>query len=63
MRVGVELRVPLSVVEQKVDRRGASRALVVGIGKIAVGVRATRRLVADIAVHQQHIAAVLQELV
>ena len=54
---------PLSVAEQKVDRRGASRALVADVGTIAVGAGKAQRPVVDVAVHPRHIAAVLQELV
>ena len=62
-QVSIELRPLLSIVEHQVDRPGASRTLVADVGDVAVGARTTQRPVADIAVHSQHIASVLQELV
>ena len=59
----VEPRLPLRLVEHQVDGPRRARVLVVDVGQFAVGTGETRRPVADVAVHQQHLAAVLQELV
>ena len=42
---------------------GGARVLVVDVGHLAVGAGEAQRPVADVAVHQEHLAAVLQELV
>ena len=42
---------------------GGARVPAADAGNLAVGAREAQRPVADVAVHQQHIAAVLQELV
>ena len=62
-QVGVELRLPQSFVEHQVDGPRRARVLVVDVGELAVGAGEAQRPVADVAVHQQHLAAALQELV
>ena len=57
--VGVELRLPLSFVEHKVYGPCPSNALVAYRGNLAVCARKGQRPVADVAVHQHHLAAVL----
>ncbi|MFM7985926.1 MAG: hypothetical protein ACKPKO_42085, partial [Candidatus Fonsibacter sp.] len=60
--VGVELSLPQSVVEHQLDRPGASCIIVASGCNLAVGARRAQRPVADIAAHQQHLVAMLQEL-
>ena len=61
--VGVELRLPLFFVEHQVDGPRLARVLVVDVGELAVGACEAQRPVADVTVHQEHLAAVFQELV
>jgi hypothetical protein len=62
-KIGVELRLPLLLVEHQVDGPWGARVLVLDVGHIAVGACEAQGPVADVAVHQEHLAAVLQELV